>query len=220
MARPKSRRDAPADTRSKLLAVAIDLVRAQGFCATSVDSLCAAAGVTKGAFFHHFESKESLGVAAAEEWSRRTGALFATAAYHDHRDPFDRVMAYLDFRAALAAGPTPAFTCLVGTMVQEMFATSDPIRVACRASIEGHAATLEADIDAALRRRGVTSVSARSLALHTQAVLQGAFVLAKAEGSPAIVLDSINHLKRYFSELMAPDAPASDEGTKPTGRAH
>jgi TetR/AcrR family transcriptional regulator, transcriptional repressor for nem operon len=41
-----------------------------------------AAGVTKGAFFHHFESKEALGVAAAAYWAETTSALFATAPYH------------------------------------------------------------------------------------------------------------------------------------------
>ena len=51
--------------RRKLLDSALRLIRAQGYSATSVDDLCAAAGVTKGAFFHHFKSKEELGVAAA-----------------------------------------------------------------------------------------------------------------------------------------------------------
>jgi len=220
VARSKPRPDVVQGTRAKLLGVATDLVRAQGFCATSVDALCVAAGVTKGAFFHHFESKEALGVAAAQEWSKRTGALFAAAPYHDHADPFDRVVAYLDFRAALATGPTEAYTCLVGTMVQETFASSEPIRDACRASIEGHAATLEADIAAALDRRGVTGISAQSLALHTQVVLQGAFVLAKAEASPAIVIDSVAHLKRYFAELMAPVAPPDRDPATFTDRTH
>ena len=39
--------------------------------------------------------------------------------------------------------------------------------------------------------------TAASLALHTQAVLQGAFILAKAKGGAAIAADSIAHLQRY-----------------------
>ena len=56
--------------RTKLLDATLRMVRQQGFAATSVDELCKAAGVTKGAFFHHFDSKEALGVAAADYWSR------------------------------------------------------------------------------------------------------------------------------------------------------
>jgi TetR/AcrR family transcriptional repressor of nem operon len=47
------------------LAATIDLVRSNGFAATRVDDVCAAAGVTKGSFFHHFSSKQDLAVAAA-----------------------------------------------------------------------------------------------------------------------------------------------------------
>ena len=52
--------------RSKLLDAAISVIREKGYAATSVDELCARAGVTKGAFFHHFPTKDSLAVAAAK----------------------------------------------------------------------------------------------------------------------------------------------------------
>lgn len=196
-----------SSARDKLLAAALGVIRAQGYSATTVDDLCRAAGVTKGAFFHHFESKEALAVAAAEFWSRTTGALFAAAPYHDHADPLDRVLGYIDFRASLLTGPVEAFTCLVGTMVQEAFATSPAIRAACDASISGHAHALEADIAEALEAHRVSGVSASSLALHTQAVLQGAFTLAKARGGPEPAAESIAHLKRYVTLLFRSPQP-------------
>ena len=142
-----------------LLDAALRVIRAQGLHATTVDELCEAAGVTKGAFFHHFASKEDLAVAAADYWSETTGALFAAAPYHEPEDPVERVFGYLDFRASLITGEPAEFTCLVGTMTQEAFETSPAVRDACAASIFGHAETLEADLAAALaakrhRRRG------------------------------------------------------------------
>tara|TARA_R110002095_G_scaffold145896_3_gene126301 strand:- start:420 stop:1046 length:627 start_codon:yes stop_codon:yes gene_type:complete len=207
MSKPATRPDA----RAKLIDAALSVIRSKGYSATTIDALCAAAGVTKGAFFHHFRSKDELGVAAAEYWSQMTGALFAEAPYHDPAAPLDRVLAYLDFRKALLQGELPDFTCLVGTMVQETYQTAPGIRDACERSITGHAQTLEADIEAAIRERGMTPEwTAKSLALHTQAVIQGAFILAKATGGAAIAADSIDHLRRYIELLFgAPKGQAS-----------
>jgi TetR/AcrR family transcriptional regulator, transcriptional repressor for nem operon len=199
LASPQTR---PENARAKLLQAAVGVIRTNGYNATSVDELCAAAGVTKGAFFHHFASKEALAVAAADHWSQTTSELFADAPYHRHADPLDRILGYIDFRADLLDGPVEGFTCLVGTMVQEVFAASPVIRAACEASIFGHARTLEADIAEAMELYGVRGTTARSLALHTQAVLQGAFILAKAEGGPAVAADSVAHLKCYFDLLF------------------
>jgi TetR/AcrR family transcriptional regulator, transcriptional repressor for nem operon len=56
--------------------------------------------------------------------------------------------------------------------------------------------------------------TAKSLALHTQAVLQGAFILAKATGGAAIAADSIDHLRRYIELLFGvetePAQPLTD----------
>lgn len=197
------RRTGRGTARGRLLEAAVDLIRTKGYTATTVDDLCAAAGVTKGAFFHHFDSKEHLAVEAADHWSTTTSALFAAADYHLLATPKQRVLGYIDLRASLIDGPPEAFTCLVGTMAQETFATHDAIRDACADSIFDHAATLEVDLDAALTGTSrVDGIDAAGLARHVQAVLQGSFVLAKAANDSSVVTESLDHLRRYLDHVL------------------
>jgi len=193
------------ESKTKLLNAALRVIRAKGYSATRVEDVCESAGVTKGSFFHHFDTKEELALAAADYWSEMTSALFATAPYHQPADPLDRLLAYVDFRKALLQGDLPDFTCLVGTMTQEIYETHPAIRDACEKSISGHASTLVPDIEAAMKRYKVTADwTAESLALHTQAVLQGAYILAKAKGGAAFAADSVDHLRRYLELLFRP----------------
>jgi TetR/AcrR family transcriptional repressor of nem operon len=200
---PRTRALPRGDARTALLNATLQLVRRQGWSGTSVDQICRSVGVTKGAFFHHFESKEALGIAAAQYWDTWTAPLFASAAYHGLEDPLDRVLGYLDFRARITDGPLEAFTCFVGTTVQETFATSSAIREACGATIDAHAERLAADFQAAIERHPpAMPVTAASLALYTQSVIQGGFVLAKARGERAPLLDALTHLKQYLLLLF------------------
>lgn len=196
-------RSASGGARSKLLDAAVAIIRQKGYAATSVDELCATAGVTKGAFFHHFPSKDSLAVAAANYWQELSDALFAAAPYHRLNDPLDRILGYLDFRKAMLRGDVAKFSCLAGTLLQEAYQTHPDIRLACDATIGSHAATVESDIADAMKRYRIrTPWTAESLALHTQAVLQGAFILAKAKGHAGVAEDSIEHLRRYVELLF------------------
>lgn len=189
--------------RTKLLQAALRVIRTKGYAATSVDELCETAGVTKGAFFHHFKSKEDLAVAAANYWSETTGAFFDAAPYQQLQDPLDRVFGYLDFRRMILNGSMPEITCLAGTMVQETYETHPAIREACNASISGHAAKLAIDIDKAIGTHGISAeVTPDSLALFTQAVLQGAFILGKARNNPEIAAECVDHLRRYFEFIF------------------
>lgn len=190
--------------RSNLIDAAHALVRRQGYAATTVDQICAAAGVSKGAFFHHFASKEALGVAAAAAWTERAAPLFA-APYTALADPLDRLLAHIDMRGAMIDGAAEDFTCFVGTMVQEAFATSPALRDAGAASLAAYCGALVPDIDAAIAAYGIRDhVTADALAWHIQTVLQGAFVIAKATGDPARARASIAHLKRYIVQLFSP----------------
>jgi TetR/AcrR family transcriptional regulator, transcriptional repressor for nem operon len=191
-------------TRSKLIEAAHNLVRKQGYTATSVDQICAAASVSKGSFFHHFASKEALAAAAADEWTARADELiFTLPPWTRIADPLERLLAHIDFRASLMDGPAEAFTCYVGTMVQESFASSDTLRRAGDASMTAYAERLAEDIAAAIERYGIKDgITALSLAYHVQAVLQGGFILAKAKADPEIARESATHLKRYIAMLF------------------
>ncbi len=191
------------ESKTKLLQAAMNVIRAKGYTATRIEDICEAAGLTKGSFFHHFGSKEELAVAAADYWSEVTSAFFAEAAYHNSTDPLERLLAYVDLRKAMLRGELAEFTCLAGTMAQEVYATHPAIRDACNQSISSHAATLIPDIEAAIQKYGVQGDwTAESLALMTQVAIQGAFVLAKAKQNVQVAADSLDHLRRYLEMLF------------------
>ena len=190
-------------SRTKILDGALHLIRSQGYSGTTIDDLCAAAGLTKGGFFHHFRDKEDLAIAAAGHFAQMAERLFAEAPYRSLPDPLMRLLGYVDFRVALLRGSLPQFTCLLGTLVQEGYQTHPAIREACERHIGAHAAEVAKDI--ALAKDYYlpdAEWSAESLSLHIQAVIQGSFVLAKARNGPEAAVECLGHLRRYLELLF------------------
>jgi TetR/AcrR family transcriptional regulator, transcriptional repressor for nem operon len=192
-----------APARQRLLDAAVHLIRSKGYSAARVEDICAEAELTKGAFFHHFASKEDCAIAAAAHFAANADALFDTAPYSFLPDPRARVLGYVDFRKAILQGELPQFTCLLGTMVQEAYDSHPAIRAACDRYISEHAGRLAADIaEAKARYAPGAAWTPESAALYSQAVLQGAFILAKARHGPKVAADCLDHLKRYFEMLL------------------
>lgn len=208
-------RDAEA-TRTKLLDAALRAIRTKGYAATSVDDLCREAGVTKGAFFHHFESKEQLAIEAAHAFAGGAERLFGGAPYRQLPDPVERLLGYVDFRIQILRGELPEFTCLLGTMVQEVYASNPALLETCAVHLGEHADDLAVDVEAAIQARRLSVPwTARSLASTMQALIQGAFILAKAEGGPAVAAECLDHLKRYLRcTFECPDDAPTSQGER------
>jgi len=187
------------ESKARFLDAALQVIRAKGYSATRIEDICETAGLTKGSFFHHFRSKEELALAAADHFAEMADRAFATAPYQGAADPLDRLLGYVDFRGAILEGELPDFTCLLGTMVQEVYDTHPEIRAACERHISAHAAAVARDIAEARRRYAPNAPwTPESLGLFTQAVIQGAFVLAKAKHGPEIAAECLTHLRRYL----------------------
>lgn len=191
------------ETRVKLLDAALHVMRLKGYAATTVDDICKTAGLTKGSFFHHFASKEALGIAAAAHFASMAGRLFARAPCRTPPDPLDRLLGYVDFRIGILQGPVCDFSCLLGTFVQELYDTHPAIRTACERHLADHVAELAKDVDEAKSRYAPGAPwSAEGVAVHMQTVLQGSLIFAKAKQGPAVAVESLGHLRRYLALLF------------------
>jgi TetR/AcrR family transcriptional regulator, transcriptional repressor for nem operon len=196
----------PHDSKLKLLDASLHVIRSKGYAAATIDEICSEAGVTKGSFF---KSKDDLALSAAAHWGTMTEGFFATAPYHRSTDPRERLLGYVDFRASILAGELPDYTCLLGTLVQETYATHPDIRIACERGLTSHVDILVRDIDAAKARYAPTATwSAESVGYFMQAVLQGAFIFAKAKQTADVAHESLAHLRHYLEALFPISEPS------------
>ncbi len=202
-------------SRSRLLDAATHIIRTKGYAATTVDDICHQAGVTKGSFFHHFKSKDDLALGSVVRWRAMTESFFASAPYHKASDPLVRILAYLDFRAAILSDDLADCTCLLGTLIQETYNTHPHIRNACENALSSHIAALAPDIESARQLYAPDAPwTAESLGAYIQAVLQGSFIFAKARQGPEIIRENIEHLRRHLQCLFPASiqASAQEEG--------
>ncbi|MEI9812831.1 MAG: TetR/AcrR family transcriptional regulator [Acidobacteriota bacterium] len=167
-------------TRAKLIETATDLVRRRGYNATAVDDICKAAGITKGAFFHHFRTKESLVEACMGEWDRRLAAMEAAAAFQKSRSPRKRVAGYMDLIRDVFSNPEILKSCPIGTTVQEAAETNPALRAAAKKCFENAGRRFQILLDEADGPR--KKMDTASLAALWMATLQGSMLLYKATG--------------------------------------
>ena len=105
-------RDGTAN-RERILDTAQRLVLERGFAATSVDAVITEASTSKGGFFHHFHSKNELGLALLERYAAADKRLleeFMADAEAETDDPAEQLVAFVRrFRAGRRrARPHPA----------------------------------------------------------------------------------------------------------------
>ena len=198
--------DPPGPSRQRLIAAMTDVARTKGYHATRVEDVCAAAGLTKGSFFHHFASRDALGLAAAQAWRDGTAAYFAAEEFTRAPRAVDRVLGYITLRKALLTGPLPTCCCYAGTVVGETYQTHPPVFDMAKAAIDDHITFIATHIAQALKDKGTPSPG-RAIALSTliQATVQGALILAKAAGGPEPALICLSELEHHLRrELEGP----------------
>jgi TetR/AcrR family transcriptional regulator, transcriptional repressor for nem operon len=198
--------------RERLLDAARQHILDAGFAAAGVAEICAAAGVTKGSFFHYFESKDALGLAALERFGADLGVAFGAAPFQAELDPIARVDGYIDFTIEICHSSVLRRGCLVGMLAQELATTDPSIRGRCDAIFSGWADSFAAELAAA--RTAYASNAAfdpHSVATHFIAIVEGALILAKASANPTFVDAQLEHFRSYVWCLLGQQA-SSQEG--------
>ncbi len=187
--------------RNKLIETATELFRRGGFVATTVDQICQQAQVTKGAFFHYFESKEDLAKACLEAWDAMGTRLVAEAPFQAITDPVAKVAGYMEFFMGLFSQPQLLKSCLAGTTLQEVSETHPQLRDAANVCFTNAEARLKAMLEEACRTTQ-QQLDAGSLAQLWIATVQGALLLCKGSRDETVIPRSLGHVKTYILQQL------------------
>ena len=186
--------------RTKLLDSALELMLAKGFTATTVDEVCADAGVTKGSFYHHFGSKDELAEVLVEHYFQSVVEAFGS------KEPAgetarERLFAYLNHGIQVAKGPLFRRGCLLGSFALNLAETHPDMRAKLEQRFADLAKGVEPLLRAAIQEDPRSlPVTAPALARQFVAVLQGGIVLAKAADDHRKLAES---LRCYSATLQA-----------------
>jgi TetR/AcrR family transcriptional repressor of nem operon len=178
----KSRADT-AETRKRIIAAASTVFLAQGLAGTGIAEIMAAAGMTPGGFYRHFDSKEHLIAEANGAASERLLALFeaATRGKAPGEALATIVAMYLDQSEEVSA------LCSLACLGSELRHSDSEIKAA---AMRGHERML-AFVAGQTRQMGVADH--QSLANAVVSTLVGAVTIARLAGDPArakVILDN------------------------------
>ena len=214
----KAAATAPADISAKqrLLDAAQRAMLSKGYKATSVDEICELAGLTKGSFFHYFQSKEDLTLQLLGYFYERAAQRMA-AVIESSPDPLERLYTYLDAVSALASDPSTPKSCLLGTLAQELAETNPTIRDACRHCFNDWTARLAQLLaDAKAQYAPSSNFDPQSLASYFIAGLEGSLILGKARQDAHIAQENLIHFRQYLEILLPAPRPRSAGSRKPS----
>jgi AcrR family transcriptional regulator len=106
----------PDVRRSELLDQALGLFLSRGYDNTSLNDVIAEAGISKGAFYHYFPSKEALLVAIADRFGRQTLAELEDVLNAPDLDPVQRLNGFLGKALRIKTDMAPAAWIVFGAL--------------------------------------------------------------------------------------------------------
>jgi TetR/AcrR family transcriptional repressor of nem operon len=192
-------------TRDRIIRTAEEQMLSKGYAAARVDEICAAAGVSKGSFYHSFETKEELGLAVLAAFQARNEQLLASGSHGDIVDPAERSLALLDHVIDVAAQMWGG-GCLLGSFALELGDTNPRIHREVSDLFRRVARNLAQAMEPLATENGRAAArSAKDLAEEFIIVVEGALVLAKAHGDWSHV---VRALERFREDAARPLSPA------------
>jgi TetR/AcrR family transcriptional repressor of nem operon len=192
------------ETKRKILDAGVQIMRSKGFSATSVDDVCLGAGVSKGAFFHYFKSKDELARAAADIFSENNARQIHDAPFKRLTDPLARVFGRLDFVRELAGGSERVTKgCLIGMFAQELSSSHPELRRVCQESFCRVARDFEQDLtEAKAQYAPQAGFTPKRLALMYVAMVQGSLMMAKTADSNDILAENLEQFRQCLQSLF------------------
>lgn len=163
------------NTRDNLVRVGMGMFHASGYAATGIKEIVDAAGVPKGSFYNHFDSKEAFGKEAVDFYFGSGLEELRRSLEDDSVPPVQRLRRYFEERIQTFRNAGYMRGCLMGNLSLEMADHSDSIRDSLAAHFQTWGRLFEACISKAQQEGAIAS--------RLPAALLAGFLLNSWEGA-------------------------------------
>jgi TetR/AcrR family transcriptional repressor of nem operon len=206
MARHLMPKDGSA-TRDSLLDATQALILDRGFAGMTLDDVVRQVGITKGAFFYHFKSKNDLGKALMKRYSELDARSYEESCARAEklsRDPLQQLLIFIGLFEEMFENLTEPYPgCLLASYVYELQQFDSATKKMVAEAFTRWRTLLKEKLDAAVKQHPPKiRVDTASLADSFTVVLEGAFIIAKAVNEPRVVADQLHHFKNYIELLF------------------
>lgn len=200
----KARVRNPEQTRQRLIDAGVRLVLRNGFAATSVEDICAEAGLTKGSFFHHFENKDDIGLAVIRWWSDMGTAEYSRAWHEGTGTALQQLNAMFDIMEGFASRPGEPCVCAIGMMAQEMASTHPAIRESCATELGVWTTHVKRLLDTAKKQqKPVTQFNSTEVAWFLNSLWQGSMLIGKTTQDRGVIRRNLDLARRFIDGLFS-----------------
>jgi len=180
---------------------------AQGFAGTSIDDILKAAGLTKGAFFHHFKGKGDLARELVERHARRDLAMFeewAARAEAKSDDPLEQTFCFLEeFEDYISNSVDPSPGCMYAVYTYESMQFEPSVRDFVADTLRHWTSIYVRKFQEVLDRyKPALPVTARQLAEMVVSVVEGGLVLQRAYGDVRLTSRQSEQFRNYLELLF------------------
>lgn len=191
-----------SDTKARLMEAAYSLMLANGYAATGVAEICRRAGVSKGSFYHCFESKEHCALEALRNHMSGALAQIEAGLNLDGLSPAEAAVKYVQH---VEEGSEEIWRdgCLIGVFALEISETQPAIREEVSLVFRGltdHMERLFAPLCKATKQPNPPSP--RELAEQYVAVIEGGVVLSRAHNDLRFIPQALRCFRRYLTLLL------------------
>ena len=194
------------NTRSRIVAAAMDRFWANGFGSTSIADILDRAQVNSGSLYHFFPGKQDLLVAVLESYRDGIGRMLLEPAWDAVEDPIDKVFALLAKYRELIVQTDAFYGCPIGSLALELHEPDPIVRERLAENFDAWTGAVQGCLDEACDRLP-PDTDRRALAEFVLTVMEGAVMQARTYRDVAYFDRAVDQLRRHFDLLI--------EGRKP-----
>jgi TetR/AcrR family transcriptional regulator, transcriptional repressor for nem operon len=191
-----------------LLKTAQRLMLQRGYWATSVDEICAAAKLSKGAFFHYFTSKKDLGAQTLQYFFTEILDRLKSSFGELPEDPLERVGLVIQGMAQILSAPEGPRGCLIATFTIDTAEADADLRERCAVYFTEWGHLLESQLQTAINHYAPAGeLDSTQLSCYCISVIEGSLLLVRAGRDAAVLSGNLELLMEQLRSLICTRPP-------------